>query len=47
MVVGEEPLRLLVGLAVAAVLVAVALWLLATTDWSGPDGDDPFDRDRP
>lgn len=40
-----EPLRLVVGLTVAAVLVGVAFWLIGTTDWSAPDGD-PFDEDR-
>jgi hypothetical protein len=40
-----EPLRLLVGLSVALVLLGVAVWLIRTTDWSGTDGD-PFDQDR-
>ena len=37
------PLRLGVGLGVAAVLLGVAVWLLRTTDWSAPDGG-PFDE---
>ena len=40
-----EPLRLVIGLLVAAVLFGVAAWLIRTTDWSVP-GDDPFDEDR-
>jgi hypothetical protein len=40
-----EPLRLVVGLSVAAVLLGVAIWLVRATDWSAPDGD-PFDQDR-
>jgi hypothetical protein len=40
-----EPLRLVVGLGAAAVLLGVAVWLVRTTDWSAPDGD-PFDEDR-
>jgi hypothetical protein len=40
-----EPLRLVVGLSVAAVLLGVAIWLVRATDWSAPDGD-PFDEDR-
>jgi hypothetical protein len=38
-----EPLRLVVGLVVAAVLLGVAVWLVRTTDWAAPDGD-PFDE---
>jgi hypothetical protein len=38
-----EPLRLVVGLVVAAVLLGLAVWLVRTTDWSAPDGD-PFDE---
>jgi hypothetical protein len=45
-----EPLRLIAGLGVAAVLLGVAVWLVRTTDWSAPDGDpfdeDPLDEDR-
>jgi hypothetical protein len=41
-----EPLRLVLGLGVAAVLLTVAVWLIRTTDWSAPGGD-PFDEDRP
>jgi hypothetical protein len=45
--VAYEPLRLLAGLAVAALLLAVAGWLIATTDWSAPGpGGDPFDNDH-
>lgn len=40
-----EPLRLVVGLGVAAVLLGVAAWLVRATDWSAPDSD-PFDDDR-
>jgi hypothetical protein len=40
-----EPLRLVVGLGAAAVLLGVAGWLVRATDWSAPDGD-PFDDDR-
>lgn len=40
-----DPLRLVVGLSVAAVLLGVAVWLVRTTDWSAPDGD-PFDEER-
>jgi hypothetical protein len=40
-----EPLRLVVGLGVATVLLGLAVWLIGTTDWSAPDGD-PFDEDR-
>jgi hypothetical protein len=39
-----EPVRLVVGLGMAAVLLAVAVWLISTTDWSAP-GSDPFDED--
>jgi hypothetical protein len=39
-----EPLRLVVGLGMAAVLLGLAVWLVRTTDWSAPDGD-PFDED--
>jgi hypothetical protein len=45
MAVVHEPLRLIAGLTTAAVLLGVSLWLVWTTDWSGPDGD-PFDEDR-
>jgi hypothetical protein len=45
MEVAYEPLRLVVGLSVAAVLLGVAVWLIRVTDWSAPDGD-PFDEDR-
>jgi hypothetical protein len=38
-----EPLRLVVGLVVAAVLLGLAVWLIRATDWSAPDGD-PFDE---
>lgn len=37
------PLRMVVGLGVAAVLLGVAVWLVRTTDWSARDGD-PFDE---
>jgi hypothetical protein len=40
-----EPLRLVVGLVVAAVLLGLAVWLVRTTDWSALDGD-PFDEGR-
>ena len=40
-----EPLRLVVGLGVAAVLLTVALLLIRATDWSAPGGD-PFDEGR-
>ena len=45
-----EPLRLVVGLGVAALLLGLAVWLVRTTDWSAPDGDPfdegPWDEDR-
>jgi hypothetical protein len=45
--VAYEPLRLLIGLTTAALLLAVAGWLIATTDWSVPGtGEDPFDNDQ-
>jgi hypothetical protein len=45
MAVMYEPLRLIAGMTVAAVLVAVAGWLIATTDWSEPNHDvDPLDE---
>ncbi len=40
-----EPLRLVVGLSLAAVLLAMAVWLICNSDWSGP-GSDPLDEDR-
>jgi hypothetical protein len=45
MAVAYQPLRLLIGLGVAAVLLAVAVWLIRATDWSGPwVEDDRFDE---
>jgi hypothetical protein len=42
-----EPLRLLAGLSVAAILLAVAGWLIVSTDWSGPGPEgDPFEAPR-
>jgi hypothetical protein len=45
MAVVYEPLRLLAGLGIAAVLLAVAWLLIRTTDWSSPNSS-PFEDDR-
>jgi ABC-type transport system involved in cytochrome bd biosynthesis fused ATPase/permease subunit len=43
----STPLRLLLGFGVAVVLLGVAGWLIAATDWSGPaPEDDPSDEER-
>jgi hypothetical protein len=38
-VVGYRPVRLAVGLGLAAGFLGIALWLIARTDWSLGDGE--------
>jgi hypothetical protein len=40
-----DPVRLVVGLATAAVLLVVALWLVRSTDWRPPSEADAPELD--